>query len=573
LANYFFSVDGPEVGSVGPGEQAIVGNLAFFDTTDTVTGASGALLGFAIAGDMVLNLTGYAGITGFSTVSPQSTGGTVNLTIGQDFYTANVSGGLLSFLANASVQVILNASALDAASGVFLQSFSGTADILTGGAGNDNLVGAGGGDQLDGGAGADVARYDLSPGAVTVNLGTGTGTGSDAQGDTYTSIEAATGSAFDDRLIGDAGINILVGLGGDDMLRGGAGADLLDGGAGLDFANYQGSSDTVFIDLQSNLIFSGDATGDTLIGIENLYGSSHDDTMSGDAGRNILGGEGGRDALDGRGGDDALSGEAGDDILSGRDGNDRLVGGDGADNLSGEAGNDSADGGTGNDSIFGEAGNDSFFGGTGADTLDGGDDNDFLEGGADGDTLTGGAGIDTVSYASSSAGVSVNLATGVVSGGDAAGDTLSGFEQVMGSGFADTLTGDAGANTLWGLAGDDVLTGGGGADVLKGGAGADIFRYVATGDSTLATAGRDTITDFAAGDKIDLSAIDANGAGPGDAAFTFGTGAFTAAGQIRVLDFGGGRYGVYLETTGNNTEDALIAVYSDHALTAADFVL
>ncbi len=158
-------------------------------------------------------------------------------------------------------------------------------------------------------------------------------------------------------------------------------------------------------------------------------------------------------------------------------------------------------------------------------------------------------------------------------GGDAAGDTLSGFEQVMGSGFADTLTGDAGANALWGLAGNDVLTGAGGADVLKGGAGADTFRYVAAGDSTLAAAGRDTITDFATGDKIDLSAIDANGVGLGDAAFTFGTGAFTAAGQIRVLDFGGGRYGVYLETTGNNTEDALITVYSDHALTAADFVL
>jgi Ca2+-binding RTX toxin-like protein len=572
LANYLFTVDGPEVGSVGAGEQAIVNNLAFFDTTDTVTGASGALLGFSIVGDMVLNLTGYAGITGFSTVSPQSVGGTVNLTIGQDFYTANVSGGLLSFLANAGVQVILNASALDASSGVFLQSFSGTADILTGGAGNDNLVGGGGGDQLNGGAGADVARFDLSPGAVTVDLGTGTGTGSDAQGDTYTNIEAATGSAFNDRLIGDAGTNILAGLGGDDTLRGGAGADLLDGGAGSDFVNYQGSSAEVFVDLQNSLYFSGDATGDQLTSIENIYGSSFDDTLSGDAGRNIIGGEAGADLLDGRGGDDALSGEAGNDILNGRDGNDRLVGGDGVDNLSGGAGNDSVDGGAGNDTSFGEAGNDSFYGGAGADQLDGGDDNDFLEGGADADSLTGGAGIDTASYASSAAGVTVVLG-GASSGGDAQGDTLTGIEQVMGSGFADTMTGDAGVNALWGLAGDDVLTGGGGADVLKGGAGADTFRYVATGDSTLVAAGRDTITDFATGDHIDLSAIDANGAGPGDAAFTFGTGAFTAAGQIRVLDFGAGRYGVYLETTGNNVEDALITVYSDHALTAADFVL
>ncbi len=88
-----------------------------------------------------------------------------------------------------------------------------------------------------------------------------------------------------------------------------------------------------------------------------------------------------------------------------------------------------------------------------------------------------------------------------------------------------------------------------------------------------AAAGRDTVFDFTTGDKLDLSAIDANGAGPGDAAFSFGTGAFTGAGQVRVLAFAGNRYGVYLETTGNNVEDALITVYSDHALTAADFVL
>ncbi len=408
---------------------------------------------------------------------------------------------------------------------------------------------------------ADVAAGFLTPGGELAALAI-----------IFSGADTIGGSTQADYLMGFDGTDTLNGGDGNDTLRGGAGGDVLNGGAGLDFANYQGSSAEVFVDIQTNLIFSGDATGDQLNGIENLYGSSFSDTLSGDAGRNIIGGEGGADLIDGRDGDDALSGEAGDDILSGRNGNDRLVGGDGADNLSGGAGNDSVDGGAGNDTSFGEAGNDSFHGGAGTDTLDGGDDNDFLEGGADADTLTGGAGIDTASYASSAAGVTVVLG-GASSGGDAQGDTLTGIEQVMGSGFADTLTGDAGANTLWGLAGNDVLTGAGGADVLKGGAGADTFRYVATGDSTLATAGRDTITDFAAGDKIDLSAIDANGAGPGDAAFTFGTGAFTAAGQIRVLDFGGGRYGVYLETTGNNTEDALITVYSDHALTAADFVL
>jgi Ca2+-binding RTX toxin-like protein len=409
---------------------------------------------------------------------------------------------------------------------------------------------------------ADVASGFLTPGGEMAALAI-----------IFSGDDGIAGSTQADFLIGFAGSDTISGNDGNDTLRGGTGGDLLNGGAGLDFANYQGSSAEVFVDLQNNLFFSGDATGDVLIDIENIYGSSHDDTMSGNADRNIIGGEGGADLLDGRGGDDALSGEAGNDILSGRDGNDRLVGGDGTDTLSGEAGNDSIDGGIGNDSAFGGAGNDSITGGAGIDNLDGGDDNDILEGGAGADALAGGSGIDTASYASSAAGVSVNLATGAVSGGDAVGDTFSGIEQLLGSGFADTLTGNTGANTLWGMAGDDVLTGGVGADTLKGGAGNDSFRYTATADSTVAAAGRDTITDFTTGDKIDLSAIDANGEGPGNTAFSFGTGAFTAAGQIRVLAFAGGRYGVYLETTGNNVEDAIITVYSNHVLTAADFVL
>jgi Ca2+-binding RTX toxin-like protein len=376
-----------------------------------------------------------------------------------------------------------------------------------------------------------------------------------------------------DRIFGSTQADILKGYDGADMLRGGAGADNIDGGNGLDTANYQGSDAEVFVDIQTNLIFSGHAAGDVLTNIENLYGSSFSDTLSGNADRNIIGGEGGADLIDGRGGGDALAGEAGDDILNGRDGADRLVGGAGMDTLSGEAGNDSIDGGADNDSAFGGAGNDIITGSTGDDLLDGGDDNDIVEGGAGADSLVGGSGIDTVSYASAGAGVIVVLG-GVSTGGDAVGDTMSSIEQVLGSSFADTITGDDNANTLWGLGGDDILIGGFGADLLKGGAGSDSFTYVAISDSTVPTAGKDTIVDFTTGDKIDLAAIDADGNGEnGDTAFTFGVGAFTGAGQIRVLAFANNRYGVYLETTGNNVEDALINVYSDHALAEGDFVL
>ena len=89
---------------------------------------------------------------------------------------------------------------------------------------------------------------------------------------------------------------------------------------------------------------------------------------------------------------------------------------------------------------------------------------------------------DTVSYASSDDDVRVDLgaaeATTTPRGGHAGGDTISGFENVMGSAYGDDLTaldGVAGStgSTLWGLGGDDELEGGAGNDTLEGGAGAD----------------------------------------------------------------------------------------------------
>jgi Ca2+-binding RTX toxin-like protein len=447
-------------------------------------------------------------------------------------------------------------------------------DILLGGFGNDSLVGGAGADQINGGAGTDTADYSASATGVVVDLTVGTGTGGDAQGDTLTGIENIIGSAFADRLLGDGNANVLTGGDGDDTLRGGAGADTLNGGNGSDFANYQGSASAVTVNLATGINSGGDAQGDVLTGVENLYGSSHDDQLTGNEARNVIGGELGNDTINGNGGDDSLSGEAGDDTLNGGDGNDRLVGGDGADILHGNADNDSIDAGAGNDLVTGDTGNDTLTGGAGDDQIIGGAGNDFIEGGAGADTITGNDGIDTASYAGSAAGVTVDLMAGTGTGGDAQGDTLSGIEQVLGSGLADTLTGDANANTLWGMAGDDVLTGGGGGDALKGGAGNDIFVYAALSDSAVSGIGKDTITDFSAGDRIDLSAIDADGnSANGDTAFTFGTGDFTRTpGELRVVTAGSIQV-VYVDVNGDKAPDFAINVLSDHALTAADFVL
>ncbi|MFE0755255.1 calcium-binding protein [Inquilinus sp. NPDC058860] len=348
------------------------------------------------------------------------------------------------------------------------------------------------------------------------------------------------GGGGDDDVLGGSGVDTLIGGAGDDMLRGRAGADILDGGDGSDFANFQQSGAAVTVDLLAGSGSGGDAQGDQLSNIENLYGSSHDDQLTGNDIRNIIGGELGDDTLAGNGGDDSLSGEAGDDGLDGGDGNDRLVGGAGIDTARGGIGNDSVDAGSDDDRVFGEAGDDMIVGGAGHDEIDGGDGNDIIEAGADADTIIGGAGIDTASYAGSAEAVTVSLQAGAGTFGDAGGDTLTGVEQVIGSAFADNLAGDAGANTLW------------------GGAGNDRFVYSNVNESTVAASGKDTITDVSTGDRIDLSAIDADGNDAnGDTAFTFGAGGFTgAAGELRIVAFGDGRQGVYLDVDGDRTQDA-----------------
>ncbi|WP_225768420.1 calcium-binding protein [Inquilinus sp. Marseille-Q2685] len=451
--------------------------------------------------------------------------------------------------ANQAVNTILSGgggndtlNGLDGNDQLYGDNFSGTGggngtDTLNGGNGNDYLEGGRNGDQINGGAGTDTIGYaDFSVG-VTVNLATGTATGGDATGDTYTSIENVTGSGQADILTGNAAANTLNGAGGADLLDGGAGADVLNGSFSADTATYAASTAAVIVNLLTNVNIGGHAEGDSLISIENVTGSAFADVINGNAGANVLSGGSGNDALQGGAGADTLAGGAGIDRASYTTSSAAVVvtvngaasGGDAAGDIL-----------SGIENLTGSALNDSLTGDAGANTLDGAGGDDPPAGGAGADTLIGGTGIDTASYAASAVAVAVNLLTGTGTGGDAQGDILGGFENLTGSAFADTLTGLAGANVLTGGNGDDALQGGAAADTLQGGAGNDRFVHTALSDSAVSGLGKDVIRDVSTGDKIDLSAIDADGdSGNGDTAFTFGTGDFTRhAGELRVVTYG-----------------------------------
>ncbi|HEY0414113.1 MAG TPA: cadherin domain-containing protein [Allosphingosinicella sp.] len=123
------------------------------------------------------------------------------------------------------------------------------------------------------------------------------------------------GFAGNDVLLGSAGDDRLEGGDGNDVLEGGAGADILDGGAGTDVARYAGSPGAVTADLAAGTVGGGDATGDTLVGIEGIEGSAFADTLLGSAAADVLRGGAGDDYIDGRAGADQMAGGAGDDVF------------------------------------------------------------------------------------------------------------------------------------------------------------------------------------------------------------------------------------------------------------------
>jgi Ca2+-binding RTX toxin-like protein len=375
-------------------------------------------------------------------------------------------------------------------------------DTLAAGDGNDVLDGGAGADMLNGGAGTDTASYADATTGVSIDLtkASSTWTG-DAHSDTLTSIEAfdltnfadvfrgddtansVTSAAGDDQLFGRGGNDTLAAGDGNDVLDGGAGADMLNGGAGTDTASYADATSGVSIDLTADAsTWTGDAHGDTFISIEAYDLTNFNDVFRGDDTAN------------------SVTSGAGDDQLFGRGGNDTLAAGNG---------------------------------------------NDVLDGGAGADMLNGGDGTDTASYADATTGVSIDLTLASSTWtGDAHGDTFTSIEAFDLTTFNDVFRGDDTSNSVTSGAGDDqlfgrggndtlaagngndILSGGLGADALTGGQGADIFQYTAVEESSGAVVNGvlqiDNITDFTQGqDKIDLSAIDANGTLAGDQAFTF----------------------------------------------------
>ncbi len=177
--------------------------------------------------------------------------------------------------------------------------------------------------------------------------------------------------------------------------------------------------------------------------------------------------------------------------------------------LTGTAGADSYVGSDGyGDSLFGAGDNDELSGGAGSDTL---------AGGAGADSLDGGADYDFASFLAATAGVTARLDFPSLNTGEAAGDSYTSIEGLIGSQFSDfLLVGDGQANYIAALGGDDYAAGEAGNDTILGGEGNDQFWGGTGADSLDGGNGYDIARyDFAASGVV--ARLD-GGAGGGEAA-------------------------------------------------------
>ncbi len=376
------------------------------------------------------------------------------------------------------------------------------------------------------------------------------------------------GTSEDDHVMGLNGNDrIYAQGGGEDLVEGDAGndymrvdgGDTVDGGAGYDTADYRWSETGIDDDkLSGTEKVYGSAHDDTVTGTDGadrLYGYDGDDTLSGGAGNDRIVGGKGDDTLDGGAGRDTIDARGGTDQVAGGEGND-VIYADGADTVDGGAGYDTADyrksktgidddkvsgvekvlGSKHDDTVTGTDGADRLYGYDGDDTLAGGDGNDRIYGGKGDDTLDGGAGRDTIDarggtdQVAGGEGNDVIYADGAdtVDGGagydtadyrqSATGiddDRISGVEKVLGSKHDDTVTGTDGADRLYGYDGDDTLAGGAGDDRIYGGKGDDTLDGGAGRDTIDARGGADQVAGGEGNDYIYADGADTVDGGAG----------------------------------------------------------
>jgi Ca2+-binding RTX toxin-like protein len=509
-------------------------------------------------------------------------------------------------------------------------------DILQGGNGNDILVGGSGRDELTGGAGNDTFRFNspadfsgylqyqtglLTNGGDTItDFSAGDKIALNFEGIKFISDAEFSGTPGEYRYQYPDSLSYPY----DSFIT-----------LSFDFDGDKGTDAAIKLaNMPSTMVLEETSPSSNQLVIapnQTLNGSDLNDSLTGGNGHDTLNGFAGNDTLVGGNGNDSLRGGDGANILKGAAGNDELLGGSGVDVLIGGLGTDTLSGGLGND-VFRynslaeletyEPYRDYAYPDISENITD------FSVG--DRVNLSAISGLSFVGIGNDFTGIAnqIRVYNGIYapqlqidSNGDKQPDyqlflsdesgglvaieetspgslifQLAKSKLLIGTSANDSLTGGNGADVLEGLAGNDLLQGnhnedflmggdgadtligGLSADVLTGGLGKDMFKFNSISEFNEGNAIYypyrlyDEITDFTTGDKINLSAIDANSNLANNQAFTFiGSNDFTkVAGQLMYQPHNEGIFG---DVDGDGSADFSIIVTGSPTLTASSFIL
>lgn len=292
--------------------------------------------------------------------------------------------------------------------------------------------------------------------------------------------ERIVGTPRADVIVGKGGDDTIFGRGGNDRICGRGGKDSLVGGGGNDRLHGGRGADNFFGDRGNDAIISGRGR------FHVMFGGLGDDFLNGFSSpldfaaysnsRNPINADLAKGVATGQGSDTLKDVEG-------------LAGSELADNLTGDRAPNF---------IFGDRGNDTIsLGGV----PPGSSASDFAEGGRGDDRITGSNAFDVVTYLESPRGVTVDLQSGAVSGGEG-NDTLVSIEGVDGSEFADTLSGSAG---------NDAFQGNGGADTIDGRTGDDVVIFFSAGGGVTVDLGAEAASGGGAGNDSLISVEDVIG--------------------------------------------------------------
>ena len=317
-SNAIYGFGGVDTIKLGTGGDTVIGGAG----ADTITANTGIDTIIERTGDSSLSLTGTGNggvLAGFDVINGLDltkdyldlTGTPASITAARSMGTSGSATSTLTISGSAVTKYAIDANGI----ATFGKSGGSTAIPLTS---NANVAAA-----VD-----FLSKVSLSAGTVLAFNATISGIGHTYIYERVASADTATNNLLNDVLIDVQGTTSAAPItnlntlftsghisGADTLQADSSGNNIFTGYSGTDTVSYESATADITVNLSTTSAQTTGSGSDTFTSIENLIGSSHNDSITGTSGANILIGNAGSDTLTGGAGADTLTGGTGADTF------------------------------------------------------------------------------------------------------------------------------------------------------------------------------------------------------------------------------------------------------------------